>query len=390
MTAQRSSTTLPTRRPPSRLTRCHLPWRAGIPAQARTAAPPSGAAPGCGPRGCAGGERRSERPGATCHLAVAAAARATQGCRRSRRPRPRLSRRTRSTATGGGLRGVTRVEATPCRCPLAGRSLPHAHRIARPLWAALCSGWLDANWRKELGSRMPPGDHYIDFTGSGLYTNSQLAAASAELASKVSGAANELPAPPLLLRRHSSSSTALLLPAGSSRGWSTRPSLAAASRPAVAHATAQSRPPAPRCAAPRRCLATRTAPALLHCWWTRSCPGRATWCWTTSAQTLPNMRSCSHGAQGARGRLGGGVAFLQQRDVKAELGRVPRHCCRPGWSAAHLPSLRALHQERDRGAQAGGGVLPLERRAGMGAAQARDARRRERDLRRDDARLQLL
>jgi hypothetical protein len=34
---------------------------------------------------------------------------------------------------------------------------------------------------------MPPGSHYIDFTGSGLYTNSQLAAASAELASHVYG-----------------------------------------------------------------------------------------------------------------------------------------------------------------------------------------------------------
>lgn len=46
------------------------------------------------------------------------------------------------------------------------------------------SGWLDATWQKELGVRLC-GDHYLDFTGSGLYTNSQLKAATDELAAKV-------------------------------------------------------------------------------------------------------------------------------------------------------------------------------------------------------------
>lgn len=49
------------------------------------------------------------------------------------------------------------------------------------------SGWLDANWASEIGTRLPPGSHYLDFTGSGLYANSQLAAATAELASNVYG-----------------------------------------------------------------------------------------------------------------------------------------------------------------------------------------------------------
>ncbi|GBF95159.1 molybdenum cofactor sulfurase [Raphidocelis subcapitata] len=43
-------------------------------------------------------------------------------------------------------------------------------------------GWLDKHWYDEVGLRMPRGGHYIDFTGSGLYTNSQLRAASQELA----------------------------------------------------------------------------------------------------------------------------------------------------------------------------------------------------------------
>lgn len=56
-------------------------------------------------------------------------------------------------------------------------------------WSLPCqrSGWLDANWEQEIGVRMPPGSHYIDFTASGLYTNGQLAAATQELATHVYG-----------------------------------------------------------------------------------------------------------------------------------------------------------------------------------------------------------
>ncbi|KAI8471068.1 MAG: pyridoxal phosphate-dependent transferase [Monoraphidium minutum] len=49
------------------------------------------------------------------------------------------------------------------------------------------NGWLDAHWGSEVGARLPPGGHYLDFTGSGLYTTSQLAAASAELGSATFG-----------------------------------------------------------------------------------------------------------------------------------------------------------------------------------------------------------
>jgi selenocysteine lyase/cysteine desulfurase len=48
-------------------------------------------------------------------------------------------------------------------------------------------GWLDANWYAEVGRRLPPGGHYVDFTGSGLYTNSQLEAATDELRRHVFG-----------------------------------------------------------------------------------------------------------------------------------------------------------------------------------------------------------
>ncbi|GBF89223.1 molybdenum cofactor sulfurase [Raphidocelis subcapitata] len=41
-------------------------------------------------------------------------------------------------------------------------------------------GWLDANFESELGVRLC-GDHYLDFTGSALYTNSQVRAAAEEL-----------------------------------------------------------------------------------------------------------------------------------------------------------------------------------------------------------------
>ncbi|KAI8467267.1 MAG: pyridoxal phosphate-dependent transferase [Monoraphidium minutum] len=47
-------------------------------------------------------------------------------------------------------------------------------------------GWLDANYEKELGLRLC-GDHYLDFTGSGLYTNSQLRAATDELSTRAFG-----------------------------------------------------------------------------------------------------------------------------------------------------------------------------------------------------------
>jgi len=46
---------------------------------------------------------------------------------------------------------------------------------------------LDANWQQEIGVRLAKGSHYLDFTGSGLYTQSQLAAASHELATHVYG-----------------------------------------------------------------------------------------------------------------------------------------------------------------------------------------------------------
>ncbi|KIZ00907.1 hypothetical protein MNEG_7052 [Monoraphidium neglectum] len=48
-------------------------------------------------------------------------------------------------------------------------------------------GWIDAHWQEEVGSRMAPGSHYLDFTGSGLYTNSQLRAASRELEGSLFG-----------------------------------------------------------------------------------------------------------------------------------------------------------------------------------------------------------
>lgn len=48
-------------------------------------------------------------------------------------------------------------------------------------------GWLESHWHDEIGVRMPEGSHYLDFTGSGLYTNSQLHAATKELASHVFG-----------------------------------------------------------------------------------------------------------------------------------------------------------------------------------------------------------
>lgn len=49
------------------------------------------------------------------------------------------------------------------------------------------NGWIDARWADEVGSRLPPGQHYLDFTGSGLYANSQLMAAARELAGGVFG-----------------------------------------------------------------------------------------------------------------------------------------------------------------------------------------------------------
>lgn len=49
------------------------------------------------------------------------------------------------------------------------------------------SGWIDAHWQEEVGVRLPAGSHYLDYTGSGLYTNSQLKAASKELAAHVYG-----------------------------------------------------------------------------------------------------------------------------------------------------------------------------------------------------------
>uniref|UniRef100_A0A383VTC1 Aminotransferase class V domain-containing protein n=1 Tax=Tetradesmus obliquus TaxID=3088 RepID=A0A383VTC1_TETOB len=42
------------------------------------------------------------------------------------------------------------------------------------------SGWLDANYQAELGKRLE-GQHYLDWTGSGQYTTSQLRAIMAEL-----------------------------------------------------------------------------------------------------------------------------------------------------------------------------------------------------------------
>lgn len=48
-------------------------------------------------------------------------------------------------------------------------------------------GLLDSIWQQELGSRLPPNHHYLDFTGSSVYVNSQLAAAMDELKGAVFG-----------------------------------------------------------------------------------------------------------------------------------------------------------------------------------------------------------
>lgn len=67
--------------------------------------------------------------------------------------------------------------------------LQTCHSCCTHLCYRPCSygGWLDAHWHEEVGARLPQGNHYLDFTGSGLYTNSQLAAATAELAAHVYG-----------------------------------------------------------------------------------------------------------------------------------------------------------------------------------------------------------
>lgn len=48
-------------------------------------------------------------------------------------------------------------------------------------------GRIDDLYYEEIGSRMGPGEHYMDYTGSSLYTNSQLAAVFTELRQHVFG-----------------------------------------------------------------------------------------------------------------------------------------------------------------------------------------------------------
>jgi len=48
-------------------------------------------------------------------------------------------------------------------------------------------GWLDQNWWQEVGQRLGPGQHYLDMTGAGLYTNSQVTAVMRELTSSTFG-----------------------------------------------------------------------------------------------------------------------------------------------------------------------------------------------------------
>ncbi|WIA16844.1 hypothetical protein OEZ85_013779 [Tetradesmus obliquus] len=42
-------------------------------------------------------------------------------------------------------------------------------------------GWLEQHWWAEVGARFGPGQHYLDYTGAGQFTTSQLAAAFQEL-----------------------------------------------------------------------------------------------------------------------------------------------------------------------------------------------------------------
>ncbi|PRW20464.1 Molybdenum cofactor sulfurase [Chlorella sorokiniana] len=48
-------------------------------------------------------------------------------------------------------------------------------------------GRIDEIWAKEIGTRLPPDEHYIDFTGSSLYWNSQVEGAMRELQTAVFG-----------------------------------------------------------------------------------------------------------------------------------------------------------------------------------------------------------
>eukprot|EP00878_Enallax_costatus_P005228 GHUV01005494.1.p1 GENE.GHUV01005494.1~~GHUV01005494.1.p1 ORF type:complete len:253 (+),score=38.33 GHUV01005494.1:272-1030(+) len=48
-------------------------------------------------------------------------------------------------------------------------------------------GWLDAYWQKEVGVRLPRGQHYLDYTGSALYANTQVKDASQMLLTEAFG-----------------------------------------------------------------------------------------------------------------------------------------------------------------------------------------------------------
>lgn len=80
--------------------------------------------------------------------------------------------------------------------PPAGRSTPstdhkpspeeaafRAHPVYGPMYNPRADGVYDA----EVGPRMPPGHHYLDYTGAGLYLNSQVEAFSAELTTTLFG-----------------------------------------------------------------------------------------------------------------------------------------------------------------------------------------------------------
>lgn len=132
----------------------------------------------------------SRRGAPRAHGAIAAPQLAPRPC--SRRAAPAAAARSSrplpppaawySRAAAGAAEGApARQQHTP---PARACAEPRHPRPSRP---RSYRGWLDANWRREVGSRMPRGSHYLDFTGSGLYTNAQLAAAYKELGSVVLG-----------------------------------------------------------------------------------------------------------------------------------------------------------------------------------------------------------